>query len=227
MVEAGDQIDALIEQSGSAFSGVYFDNGPSFRLVVRLVGAVPPNGRLSVAGDEMPVEYVAAQTTLEASLAALTSNLAAIRTLFPTLQATSYDERRSEAVVLVKGSAIEASLLRAKLPELQQLLRVPVRLDVRLVDMQTKPVRGGVATYLVDGSPWCTTAFVGKNSSNHSACLRQDTAQLKRRIGKRVAQPPLSIPSRIMTATRILPFYVVRFQRFLSFTATVVRLPEC
>jgi len=183
MSTVGDEIGRLESEVAANLSGTYFSHDGTFSLVVRLAGGVSlqaartltiESGRTDLGASrlELPVRFEASNgvTRTRAKEIVGTSN-GLLRTLSPSLQGFGYDEKTGEMSVIVGGAATEAAVYHAQEADLARQIGMPVRIDVAPVTLAPRAVRGGVATYRQDGSPWCTTAFVGQNAPGQVGVL--------------------------------------------------------
>lgn len=166
----GDEIQKLQQEYSGRIAGTYMVYEPEFKLVVRLKGQAPVNRRLlKLADGDVPVEFeTGAAATAEELVEAYQRNLAAIRTLFPTLQGLGTDERTGEVTVVVQATGSASETVRGKKDDLFKLLGHPVRIEVVERPFQDLDVRGGSKITASSGAQ-CTSGFTVKNSSGVTA----------------------------------------------------------
>jgi streptogrisin C len=165
----GDEIDKIRKEHSGRIAGIYFVYEPEYKMVVRLKGQAPANRRLlKLADGEVPVEFeTGATATTDELVEAYQRNLAAIRTLFPTLQGLGTDERTGEIAVIVQATGTAAETVRGKKDDLFKLLGHPVRIEVTEQGFSDVDVRGG--SKITSPSSYCTSGFTVKNSSGVTA----------------------------------------------------------
>ncbi|MBV2143755.1 hypothetical protein KUG47_09615 [Falsochrobactrum sp. TDYN1] len=126
--------DGLIEELRTThrehLAGIYRDNTPEHRIVVRLTSVDPVESQVfdDVCGETLVVNFITGVPYTQAELRqALTDNSAELAGLFPGLQGTHADERTGEVVLTslpVEGDVMEHQ------KEAERLLGVPVRVQI-------------------------------------------------------------------------------------------------
>ncbi len=171
--DMGPIIERLRNAHKARLAGIVIDHKPAYRIRVRLTGAEPVQARNEPAGgDQLPVAFeTGAPATLDALVASLRTNQAAVAKLFPNLAGLGTDESTSEIVVFVNAPGAEAAAAaRAKFPEVQKVLGVPARLEITNAYPTVGDVRGGSLVRAASGG-YCTSGFVVKNTAGTTGVL--------------------------------------------------------
>ena len=165
--EMGDVIDRMRRQYQGRLAGIVIEHKPDYRLRVRLTGAEAVAAQsVSLGGSTLPIVFeTGAPATVDALVASIEGNLAALKTLLPTLDGIGTDERTSQIVLTVYAAdAVTAAAAKAKEAEVAALLKQPIRIETTNVRETLMDVRGG-AKFTSSGGALCTTGFVVKNTS--------------------------------------------------------------
>ena len=131
--EMGGLIGQLRKTYKPRLAGLIIEHQPVYRVRVRLTGTLPvaPQEH-KLAGSRLPVLFeTGAKATIDELLAAMQTHTNALKRLYPTLAGMGTDERTSEIVLDVYApDPAAAAAARARLPEAQKLLGVPVRIEI-------------------------------------------------------------------------------------------------
>lgn len=170
--ESGGEVEKLRREFGGRVAGVSVQHSPEYKIIVRLKGNGPVNKRLlKLASGELPIEFVAgAEFSMDDLKSAMTSNMAAIRNLFPTLQGVGIDEESGEVVVVVQATGIRINEVMNKKSELFKLLGRPVRVEVVETEASRSAVYAG-ATLGDEFGPECTSGYAVSNSAKTITAL--------------------------------------------------------
>lgn len=185
MANAGPEITAAQLELGDGLAGAYCENrGGEFKLVIRTVGSEKkPKKNLKIkakrgsetltsADLDLPVEYLeGSKQSRKALRNALKKEKAWLKSELPTLQGTGFDSRTGEVTLLVRGGPADEARAAAVAEDLERRIANPVRATVRNVIVQPTPMRGGTALYTSSGSPYCTSAFAGKDAAGNAGIL--------------------------------------------------------
>lgn len=171
--DLGDIIDRLRTAHKARLAGIVVEHEPVYRLRVRLTGDQPVQAQnVPAGGSQLPVTFeIGAQATLDAMVASIRGNMAGVKRHYPNLAGIGTDESTGEVVVRVVAEDAEAqAAARAKLPQVQTLLAVPVRVEFARAYPKLSDVRGGSHVSPPSGS-YCTSGFVVKNTSGTTGVL--------------------------------------------------------
>jgi hypothetical protein len=165
--DTGPIIERLRNAHKNRLAGIVIDHKPAYRIRVRLTGNLPVQAQNEAAGgDHLPVMFeTGAPATLDALVASLRANQAAVAKLYPNLAGIGTDESTSEIVLFVNAPGADAAnAARAKFAEVQKLLGQPARLEITDAYPTVGDVRGGSLVQAASGA-YCTSGFVVKNTS--------------------------------------------------------------
>lgn len=158
--ELGSQVSKIRDEFKDTFAGMYLDNGPDYRIVVRLKGGAVIQDRLiNLPSGQIKVAFKGgASATREELLKALEDNKEALRKMIPEIQGTGIDERTGEIVIYVHAPHDEKGAFQSERSAIQGLLKVPVRIEVEETKEENLSHLFGGARYRTQTEE-CTTGF--------------------------------------------------------------------
>lgn len=171
--DMGPVIDRLRTTHKARLAGIVIDHKPVYRIRVRLTGETPIVAQnIPVGGSELPVAFeTGAKATLDALVASLRANQAAVARHYPNLAGIGTDEGTGEIVVRVMAPTAEAATAaRGKFADVQKLLGQPARIEITDAYPTAADVRGGSRVESSTGS-WCTTGFSVKNTAGTTGVI--------------------------------------------------------
>ncbi|WP_436897575.1 hypothetical protein [Acinetobacter gyllenbergii] len=169
-------LDAIEKEFKGRISGIYVENAPTYKIVVRVKGSGTNQKRNVAVGNavskqNLPIEIqYGATETKEAGRAQINNVSKLVKTYFNTVQSYAYDERTGAIVVSVKGKETSENLKKVDAIKMAwNNLNLP--LEFKFVNWTIKPLvdaHGG--SFVVDKSQAptyfdCTTAFGIKDST--------------------------------------------------------------
>ncbi|WP_228716586.1 S1 family peptidase [Acinetobacter proteolyticus] len=169
-------LDAIEKEFKGRISGIYVENAPTYKIVVRVKGSGTNQKRNVAVGNavskqNLPIEIqYGATETKEAGRAQINNVSKLVKTYFNTVQSYAYDERTGAIVVSVKGKETAENLKKVDTIKMAwNNLNLP--LEFKFVNWTIKPLvdaHGG--SFVVDKSQAptyfdCTTAFGIKDST--------------------------------------------------------------
>lgn len=158
--ELDSQTSKLREEFKDRFAGMYLDNGPDYRIVVRLKGGpAMPDRLIKLPSGQMKVAFKSgALATREELLRALNDNKQTLKKIIPEIQGTGIDERTGEIVIHIYAPLDEKGVFQSERDAIQDLLKVPVRIEVEEMKEENLSRLIGGARYRTQTQE-CTTGF--------------------------------------------------------------------
>lgn len=168
-------LDTIEKEFKGRISGIYVENAPSYKVIVRVKGYGTNQKRSIALGNAvskstLPIEIqYGATETREAAKGQLKNAEQLTRKYFNTIQTTSYDEKNGNIVINVKGKDTADNLRKVdQIKSAWNNSNLPI--DIKFVNWSIKPLvdaHGG--SFVVDKSHAptyydCTTAFGIKNA---------------------------------------------------------------
>ena len=169
-------LDAIEKEFKGRISGIYIENSPTYKVVVRVKGYGTNQKRNFTVGNaisksNLPIEIqYGATETREVAKGQINKAQNLVKGYFNNIQTVSYNEKSGKIVVEVKGNSTADNLKKAD--QIQSLWKNPnLPIEIKFVNWSIKPLvdaHGG--TFVVDKSQAptyydCTTAFGIKNSA--------------------------------------------------------------
>lgn len=132
-MEMGGLIGQLRKTYKSRLAGIAIEHQPVYRVRVLLTGTQPvASQKHKLAGSTLPVVFeVGAKATVDQMVQAMIAHSDALKRIYPTLAGMGTDERIGAiALDVYAPDAESAAIAKAKLPEAEKLLGVPVRIEI-------------------------------------------------------------------------------------------------
>lgn len=169
-------LDAIEKEFKGRIAGIYVENSPTYKIVVRVKGYGQNEKRNIAVGStisksNLPIEIqYGAKETREVAKGQLNKAAKLASKYFSRVQTVSYNEKSGSIVVEVKGKSTTENL--KKVDEIQSLWNNPnLPIEIKFVNWTIKPLVDAHGGTFVAGqiSPTmygdCTTAFGIKNSA--------------------------------------------------------------
>ena len=131
--EMGGLIGRLRKTHKARLAGIVIEHQPVYRVRGRLTGTEPVAAQEhKLGGSLLPVVFeTGTKATQEELTAAMSAHLNALKRIYPTFAGLGTDERTGEIVLNVYApTASSADAATSRLPEVQALVGVPVRIDI-------------------------------------------------------------------------------------------------
>jgi streptogrisin C len=162
--ETADATDALSREFAGRLAGIWIEQQPVFRIVVRLTGEEPVASRALLAGGmSVPVDFVTgASATREELLTALTAHQPALRAALRYPPGLGIDPRSGSLIVLANAQDVDVEGREALAARLADIAGVPVTVRTlgREGDMAVEGGARVVGINPADGRRYaCTTGF--------------------------------------------------------------------
>ncbi len=168
----GEPLAHIRKKFSERLAGIYFEDAPRFKVLVRLTGHKPvaPTS-LKLDGVKVPVEFITgARSTLDVLVTSISAKTQDLVTMVPGLDGVGTDERTGEIVLNVFAEGSDRKALATLNPDVEQLLGHPARIDFEDYPAMDADVRGGAKITSSSGS-YCTSGFVVKNTSGTTGVL--------------------------------------------------------
>ncbi|MGQ1539999.1 hypothetical protein ACT413_08395 [Acinetobacter baumannii] len=138
-------LDAIEKEFKGRIAGIYVENSPTYKIVVRVKGYGQNEKRNIVVGkaiskDDLPmdIQYGAKETREEARVQ-INKALKLVKNYFKNIQTVSYNEKNGNIVVEVKGKSTVENL--KKVDEIQSLWNNPnLPIEIKFVSWTIKPL---------------------------------------------------------------------------------------
>ncbi|MBH8386255.1 hypothetical protein I8R13_17045 [Acinetobacter baumannii] len=138
-------LDAIEEEFKGRIAGIYIENLPTYKIVVRVKGYGQNEKRNIVVGkaiskDDLPIDIqYGAKETREEARVQINKVLKLVKNYFKNIQTVSYNEKNGNIVVEVKGKSTVENL--KKVDQVQSLwknLNLPI--EIKFVSWSIKPL---------------------------------------------------------------------------------------
>ncbi|HDV0623232.1 hypothetical protein ABDH10_18365, partial [Acinetobacter baumannii] len=122
-------LDAIEEEFKGRIAGIYIENLPTYKIVVRVKGYGQNEKRNIVVGNaiskgDLPIDIqYGAKESREEAISQINKALKLVKNYFYTIQTVSYNEKNGNIVVEVKGKSTVKNL--KKVDEIQSLWNNP------------------------------------------------------------------------------------------------------
>ncbi|MDC5082489.1 hypothetical protein NRA12_11730 [Acinetobacter baumannii] len=138
-------LDAIEEEFKGRIAGIYIENLPTYKIVVRVKGYGQNEKRNIVVGNAISkgdllidIQYGAKESREEA-ISQINKALKLVKNYFYTIQTVSYNEKNGNIVVEVKGKSTVENL--KKVDEIQSLWNNPnLPIEIKFVSWSIKPL---------------------------------------------------------------------------------------
>lgn len=138
-------LDAIEKEFKGRIAGIYVENSPTYKIVVRVKGYGRNEKRNIVVGNAiskgdlpMDIQYGAKETREEARVQ-INKALKLVKNYFKNIQTVSYNEKNGNIVVEVKGKSTVENL--KKVDEIQSLWNNPnLPIEIKFVSWSIKPL---------------------------------------------------------------------------------------
>lgn len=138
-------LDAIEEEFKGRIAGIYIENLPTYKIVVRVKGYGQNEKRNIVAGkaiskDDLPIDIqYGAKETREEARVQINKVLKLVKNYFKNIQTVSYNEKNGNIVVEVKGKSTFENL--KKVDQVQSLWKNPnLPIEIKFVNWTIKPL---------------------------------------------------------------------------------------
>ncbi|HFD2162958.1 TPA: hypothetical protein ACF2EX_003769, partial [Acinetobacter baumannii] len=138
-------LDAIEEEFKGRIAGIYIENLPTYKIVVRVKGYGQNEKRNIVVGkaiskDDLPIDIqYGAKETREEARVQINKVLKLVKNYFKNIQTVSYNEKNGNIVVEVKGKSTVENL--KKVDEIQSLWKNPnLPIEIKFVNWTIKPL---------------------------------------------------------------------------------------
>ncbi|EIB7120616.1 hypothetical protein ABFO97_17290 [Acinetobacter baumannii] len=138
-------LDAIEEEFKGRIAGIYIENLPTYKIVVRVKGYGQNEKRNIVAGkaiskDDLPIDIqYGAKETREEARVQINKVLKLVKNYFKNIQTVSYNEKNGNIVVEVKGKSTFENL--KKVDQVQSLWKKPnLPIEIKFVNWTIKPL---------------------------------------------------------------------------------------
>ncbi|ETQ94968.1 hypothetical protein OW666_04140 [Acinetobacter baumannii] len=138
-------LDAIEEEFKGRIAGIYIENLPTYKIVVRVKGYGQNEKRNIVVGNaiskgDLPIDIqYGAKESREEAISQINKALKLVKNYFYTIQTVSYNEKNGNIVVEVKGKSTVENL--KKVDEIQSLWNNPnLPIEIKFVSWSIKPL---------------------------------------------------------------------------------------
>ncbi|EMO2546053.1 hypothetical protein R4462_16980 [Acinetobacter baumannii] len=138
-------LDAIEEEFKGRIAGIYIENLPTYKIVVRVKGYGQNEKRNIVVGNaiskgDLPIDIqYGAKESREEAISQINKALKLVKNYFYTIQTVSYNEKNGNIVVEVKGKSTVKNL--KKVDEIQSLWNNPnLPIEIKFVSWSIKPL---------------------------------------------------------------------------------------
>ncbi|HCJ6472839.1 TPA: hypothetical protein NVL99_003724 [Acinetobacter baumannii] len=138
-------LDAIEEEFKGRIAGIYIENLPTYKIVVRIKGYGQNEKGNIVAGkaiskDDLPIDIqYGAKETREEARVQINKVLKLVKNYFKNIQTVSYNEKNGNIVVEVKGKSTFENL--KKVDQVQSLWKNPnLPIEIKFVNWTIKPL---------------------------------------------------------------------------------------
>ncbi|TPT80273.1 hypothetical protein [Acinetobacter baumannii] len=138
-------LDAIEKEFKGRIAGIYVENSPTYKIVVRVKGYGQNEKRNIVVGNaiskgdlSIDIQYGAKETREEARVQ-INKALKLVKNYFKNIQTVSYNEKNGNIVVEVKGKSTVENL--KKVDQVQSLWKNPnLPIEIKFVNWTIKPL---------------------------------------------------------------------------------------
>ncbi|GLG81856.1 hypothetical protein [Acinetobacter calcoaceticus] len=148
-------LDAIEKEFKERIAGIYVENSPTYKIVVRVKGSGQNEKRNIVVGNaisktNLPIDIqYGAKETRENAKGQINKAQKLVKNYFNTIQTVSYNEKNGNIVVEVKGKSTAENL--KKVDQVKAAWNNPnLPLEINLVNWSVKPLvdaNGGALTF--------------------------------------------------------------------------------
>ncbi|MDX8255587.1 hypothetical protein [Acinetobacter pittii] len=138
-------LDAIEEEFKGRIAGIYIENLPTYKIVVRVKGYGQNEKRNIVVGNaiskgDLPIDIqYGAKESREEAISQINKALKLVKNYFYTIQIVSYNEKNGNIVVEVKRKSTVENL--KKVDEIQSLWNNPnLPIEIKFVSWSIKPL---------------------------------------------------------------------------------------
>ncbi|MDB0301522.1 hypothetical protein [Acinetobacter baumannii] len=138
-------LDAIEEEFKGRIAGIYIENLPTYKIVVRVKGYGQNEKRNIAVGNaiskgDLPIDIqYGAKESREEAISQINKALKLVKNYFYTIQTVSYNEKNGNIVVEVKGKSTVENL--KKVDEIQSLWNNPnLPIEIKFVSWSIKPL---------------------------------------------------------------------------------------
>ncbi|MEN8973759.1 hypothetical protein [Acinetobacter baumannii] len=138
-------LDAIEKEFKGRIAGIYVENSPTYKIVVRVKGYGQNEKRNIVVGNaiskgDLPIDIqYGAKETREEARVQINKALKLVKNYFKNIQTVSYNEKNGNIVVEVKGKSTVENL--KKVDEIQSLWNNPnLPIEIKFVSWSIKPL---------------------------------------------------------------------------------------
>lgn len=138
-------LDAIEEEFKGRIAGIYIENLPTYKIVVRVKGYGQNEKRNIVVGNaiskgDLPIDIqYGAKESREEAISQINKALKLVKNYFYNIQIVSYNEKNGNIVVEVKGKSTVENL--KKVDEIQSLWNNPnLPIEIKFVSWSIKPL---------------------------------------------------------------------------------------
>ncbi|CAI3116918.1 hypothetical protein ABFP35_17290 [Acinetobacter baumannii] len=138
-------LDAIEEEFKGRIAGIYIENLPTYKIVVRVKGYGQNEKRNIVVGNaiskgDLPIDIqYGTKESREEAISQINKALKLVKNYFYTIQTVSYNEKNGNIVVEVKGKSTVKNL--KKVDEIQSLWNNPnLPIEIKFVSWSIKPL---------------------------------------------------------------------------------------
>ncbi|HEN9520240.1 hypothetical protein Q5X71_17105 [Acinetobacter baumannii] len=138
-------LDAIEEEFKGRIAGIYIENLPTYKIVVRVKGYGQNEKRNIVVGNaiskgDLPIDIqYGAKESREEAISQINKVLKLVKNYFYTIQTVSNNEKNGNIVVEVKGKSTVENL--KKVDEIQSLWNNPnLPIEIKFVSWSIKPL---------------------------------------------------------------------------------------
>ncbi|MFL9557469.1 hypothetical protein, partial [Acinetobacter baumannii] len=137
-------LDAIEKEFKGRIAGIYVENSPTYKIVVRVKGYGQNEKRNIVVGNaiskgDLPIDIqYGAKETREEARVQINKALKLVKNYFKNIQTVSYNEKNGNIVVEVKGKSTVENL--KKVDQVQSLWNNPnLPIEIKFVSWSIKP----------------------------------------------------------------------------------------
>ncbi|HEN9575817.1 hypothetical protein NQ820_10915 [Acinetobacter baumannii] len=138
-------LDAIEKEFKGRIAGIYVENSPTYKIVVRVKGYGQNEKRNIVVGNaiskgDLPIDIqYGAKETREEARVQINKALKLVKNYFKNIQTVSYNEKNGNIVVEVKGKSTVENL--KKVDQVQSLWKNPnLPIEIKFVNWTIKPL---------------------------------------------------------------------------------------
>lgn len=138
-------LDSIEKEFKGRIGGIYIENSPTYKIVVRVKGDGQNEKRKVTVGNEisksdLPIDIqYGAKETREEARSQINKAQQLVKNYFNTIQTVSYNEKNGNIIVEVKGKSIVENL--KKVDQVQSLWKNPnLPIEMKFVSWSIKPL---------------------------------------------------------------------------------------